>query len=124
MKTIMTCRYAFRFGTAFLLSGILCDVTMPAQNNRVVHVAQTPQAQLNTLATQLNLIQVQMPQVKAILVDANKKMTDLRNSGGDLATRRSQMTAIRTNEQTQIEALLTGSQKTKYEAMISAQQNP
>jgi hypothetical protein len=45
--------------------------------------------------------------VKAILVDANKKMTDLRYSGGDPATRRPQMPWIRTNEQVQVEALLT-----------------
>lgn len=82
----------------------------------------SPQSQLDAMSSQLSLTDEQKPKVLAILEDSNKKMTDLRNSGGDPQEMRPKMMAIRTDQQDKIKALLTDEQKTKYDAMIEAQQ--
>jgi periplasmic protein CpxP/Spy len=82
---------------------------------------QTPQQQLDALTAALTLTPDQIPKVKAVLDDSTKKMTDLRNSGGDMAAMRPKMMEIRTDQQTQIKALLTDDQKPKYDAMLAAQ---
>jgi Spy/CpxP family protein refolding chaperone len=82
----------------------------------------SPQSQLDAMSTQLSLTDDQKPKVLAVLEDSNKKMTDLRSSGGDPQEMRPKMMAIRTDQQDKIKALLTDEQKTKYDAMIQAQQ--
>lgn len=82
-----------------------------------------PQTQLDQLTSQLSLTDEQKPKVLAILEDSSKKMTDLRSSGGDPQEMRPKMTAIRQEQQDKIKALLTDEQKTKYDAMLQAQQN-
>ena len=82
----------------------------------------SPQQQLDTMTQQLSLTDEQKPKVLAVLEDSNKKMADLRASGADPADMRPKMMAIRTEQQDKIKALLTDEQKTKYDAMIQAQQ--
>jgi periplasmic protein CpxP/Spy len=119
MKMMMNRRYAMRLGALALCSAALCTAPMLAQGGGGGR--QTPEQQLATLTTTLNLTPDQTPKVKAILDDSAKQMTDLRNSGGDMTTMRPKMMAIRTDQQTKIKALLTDDQKTKYDAMIAAQ---
>lgn len=81
-----------------------------------------PQTQLDAMTSQLSLTADQQPKVLAILQDSQKKMSDLRASGGDPADMRPKMMTIRQDQQSKIKALLTDEQKTKYDAMIQAQQ--
>jgi len=123
MNTRMIRRYATRLGAVALWSAALCTAPMLAQGGGGGRMMQTPQQQLDALTTQLTLTPDQVPKVKAILDASAKKMTDLRDSGADPADMRPKMMAIRTDQQTQIKALLTDDQKTKYDAVIAAQAN-
>jgi periplasmic protein CpxP/Spy len=77
-----------------------------------------PDQRLAMLDQQLTLTADQKASIKPILVDSQKKMMDLRNNSSlsrdDLRT---QMMAIRTDQDTRIKAVLTADQKTKYDAM-------
>jgi len=80
----------------------------------------SPDDQVAAIDKAVTLTDDQKPKVKAILEADMKKMQDLRNSGDDMQTLRPKMMEIRTQEQTQIKALLTDDQKTKYDAYVAS----
>jgi Spy/CpxP family protein refolding chaperone len=62
----------------------------------------------------------QKTKIKAIYDADMQKMMALRNSGGDPQDMRTKMMAIRTDENTQIKALLTDDQKPKFDAYLAS----
>jgi protein CpxP len=121
MRMTMFRRYATRLSAVAICSALLCSVPMLAQGGGGGRM--TPEQQLASLTTALNLTPAQQAKIKPILADSQKKMADLRASGGDPSTMRPQMMAIRTDQQTKIKAVLSADQKPKYDAMLAAQQN-
>jgi len=75
-----------------------------------------PARRLQMLQDRLNLTADQSTQIKAILDDGQTKMQALRaNTALSQDDRRSQSMALRNDENTKIEAVLTADQKTQYE---------
>jgi Spy/CpxP family protein refolding chaperone len=83
-----------------------------------------PARRLQMLQDRLSLTADQSTQIKAILDDGQTKMQALRaNSALAPEDRRSQGMALRNDENTKIEAVLTADQKTKYEQMLAQQRD-
>jgi periplasmic protein CpxP/Spy len=83
-----------------------------------------PDRRVQRMTQELNLTADQQTSIKAILVDGQKKMMDLRqNSSMSQDDRRTQMMALRTDQDTKIKAVLTADQKTKYDAMEQQMRN-
>jgi len=78
-----------------------------------------PERRLEMMQRQLNLTPDQTTAIKAIFEDERAKMEAARASDGSLSPedRRAKMMAMREEEKTKIEAILTPEQKTKYEEM-------
>jgi periplasmic protein CpxP/Spy len=77
-----------------------------------------PEHQLADLTQKLNLTADQQTQIKPILVDRQQKMHELmQNQSLSQDDRRSQARTIMTDSNSKIEAVLTGDQKQKFEAM-------
>lgn len=112
-------RYAARFGAVALCTAALCSTPMLAQGGGG-GMRMTPDQRLAAIDKAVTLTDEQKPKVKEILEADQKKMEDLRNSGGDMQTLRPKMMEIRTQENTQIKALLTDDQKTKYDAYLAS----
>jgi len=108
---------AARLGVVALCSAALCSTPMLAQGGGM---RMSPDDQVAAIDKAVTLTDDQKPKVKAILEADMKKMQDLRNSGDDMQTLRPKMMEIRTQEQTQIKALLTDDQKTKYDAYVAS----
>lgn len=125
MEMMRVRRFATRFGAVALCSAALCTVPMMAQGGggggRGMMV--NPQAQVDAMTDQLGLTAEQKPKVLEILEDTQKKMMEIRNSGADPSDMRPKMMALREDQHSKIKAVLTDEQKTKYDAMIQAQQN-
>ena len=128
MKMRMMCKVATRLGAVAVCSAGLAlslgSTPMLAQGyggGGGGRMQMSPDQQVDALDKAVTLTPDQKPKVKAIFEASTKKMMDLRNSGGDPADMRPKMMAIRTDQQTQIKALLTDDQKTKYDAMLAAQ---
>jgi protein CpxP len=117
MKMITFRKYATRLGALALCSAALCTTPMLAQGGGGRGM-QTPDQQVAALDTAVTLTPDQKPKVLAIFTADAKKMADLRAAQDpDMRTK---MTAMRADEQSQIKAVLTDDQKTKYDAMIAA----
>jgi periplasmic protein CpxP/Spy len=117
MKMMMIRRYATRIGAVALCSAALCAAPMLAQGGGGGGrgMQMTPQAQVDALDKAVTLTADQKPKVLAIYTADAKKRADLMSSQDpDMRTK---MTAMRTDENTQIKALLTDDQKTKFDAM-------
>jgi hypothetical protein len=113
-------RYATRMGAVALCSAALCAAPMLAQGGGGGGrgMQMTPDAQVAALDKAVTLTPDQKTKVLAIYTADAKKMADLRASQDpDMRTK---MMAMRTDEQTQIKALLTDDQKPKYDAMLAA----
>jgi len=82
---------------------------------------EAQQAQLDAMTKAVGLTDDQVAKVKAINAESMKKMTALRDSGGDPQDMRPKMMEIRTDQQAKIKALLTDDQKPKYDAFIASQ---
>ena len=83
-----------------------------------------PARRLQMLQDRLNLTADQSTQIKAILDDGQTKMQALRaNTALSQDDRRSQGMALRNDENTKIEAVLTADQKTQYEQMLAQQRD-
>jgi len=79
---------------------------------------QTPEMQTDALDKAVTLTPDQKTKVMAMYTADAKKMADLRASQDpDMRTK---MMAMRTDEQTQIKALLTDDQKPKYDAYLAS----
>jgi Spy/CpxP family protein refolding chaperone len=83
-----------------------------------------PARRLQMLQDRLNLTADQSTQIKAILDDGQTKMQALRaNTALSQDDRRSQSMALRNDENTKIEAVLTADQKTQYEQILAQQRD-
>jgi hypothetical protein len=112
-------RYAARLGAVALCSAVLSTVPLMAQGGGGM-MRMTADERVAAIDKAVALTDDQKPKVKAILEADTKKMQDLRNSGDDMQTLRPKMMEIRTQENTQIKALLTDDQKTKYDAYLAS----
>jgi protein CpxP len=84
----------------------------------------SPDDQLKRMTKELNLTADQQAKVKPILVDAEKKMEDVRNdSGGDRQTMRGKMMQIRQDMNDQVRALLDDKQKEKFDKQEQERQD-
>jgi len=84
----------------------------------------SPADQLKRMTKELNLTADQQAKVKPILVDAEKKMEDVRNdSSGDRQTMRGKMMQIRQDSNDQIRALLDDKQKEKFDKQQQERQD-
>ena len=110
-------KFVLRAGAVAMCSAALCTVPMMAQGggggNRM-----SADDQLAAIDKAVTLTPDQKPQVKAILDLDAKKMADLRAAQDP--DMRAKMTAMRTDEQTKIKAILTDDQKAKYDAYLAS----
>lgn len=119
MKMMMFRRYATRVGAVALCSAALCAVPMMAQGGGGGgRMMMTPDQQLEALDKAVTLTSDQKPQVKTLLeLDAKKRADLMAAQDPDM---RAKMTAMRTEEQTKIKAILTDDQKVKYDAYLAS----
>ena len=76
----------------------------------------SPDEQLKRMTKDFNLTADQQAKIKPILVDARKKMEDVRNdSSGDRQAMRQKMMQIRQDTNDQVRALLDDKQKEKFD---------
>jgi protein CpxP len=78
--------------------------------------SMSPDDELKRMTKEFNLTADQQAKIKPILVDADKKMEDVRNdSSGDRQTMRGKMMKIRQDSNDQVRALLDDKQKEKFD---------
>ena len=119
MKMIMIRKYATRLGAVVLCSAALCTAPLMAQGGGGGgRMQMTPEQQTANLDKAVTLTPDQKTTVMAMYTADAKKRSDL--MAGQDPDMRTKMMAMRTDEQTQIKALLTEEQKTKYAAMLAA----
>jgi Spy/CpxP family protein refolding chaperone len=119
MKTMIR-KVAARVGVVALCSAALCTVPMMAQGGGGggMGMRMTSDQRVANLDKAVTLSDDQKVKVKAIYDADMKKMMDLRASQDpDMRTK---MMAIRTDENTQIKALLTDDQKPKFDAYLAS----
>ena len=112
-------RYAARVGAVAICTAALCSMPILAQGGGG-GMRMSPDDRVAAIDKAVSLTDEQKPKVKAIIEADQKKMMDLRNSGGDMQTLRPKMMEIRTQENADIKALLTDDQKTKYDAYVAS----
>jgi periplasmic protein CpxP/Spy len=120
MKTMTFRRFATRLGAVALFSAALCAAPMLAQGGGGGGrgTPQTPEMQTDALDKAVTLTPDQKTKVLAMYTADAKKLADLRAAQDpDMRTKQQ---AIRTDEQTQIKALLTADQATKYTAYLAS----
>jgi Spy/CpxP family protein refolding chaperone len=84
----------------------------------------SPDDQLKRMTKDFDLTADQQTKIKPILVDAQKKMEDVRNdSSGDRQTMRQKMMQIRQDTNDQIRALLDDKQKEKFDKQQQERQD-
>ncbi len=84
----------------------------------------SPDDQLKRLTKDFNLTTDQQTKIKPILVDAEKKMEDVRNdSSGDRQTMRQKLMQIRQDTNDQVRALLDDKQKEKFDKQEQERQD-
>ena len=118
MKSFL--KHAARLSAVASCAAILCTVPMRAQGGRGMMTPEQRQAQFDAMAKAVELTPDQVAKVKVIQDEAQKKMADLRASGGDPMEMRPKMMEINADQTTKIKALLTDEQKTKYDAYVAA----
>jgi len=116
MNMKMLRRYAMRAGVVAMCSAALCAVPMMAQGGGGGGRGRmTPDQQVAALDTAVTLTADQKTAALKIYTDGAAKIQALMTAQDpDMRTK---MTAIRTDENTAIRALLTDAQKTKFDAM-------
>ena len=119
MNMMMIRRYATRIGAVALCSAALWTAPMLAQGGRM---QMTPDMQVANLDKAVTLTDDQKTKALAIYTADAKKMADLRAAQDP--DMRNKMMAMRTDENTQIKALLTDDQKPKYDTWLAAQPRP
>jgi len=84
----------------------------------------SPDDQLKQMTKDFDLTADQQAKIKPILVDAQKKMEDVRNdSSGDRQTMRQKMMQIRQDTNDQVRALLDDKQKEKFDKQQQERQD-
>jgi periplasmic protein CpxP/Spy len=113
-------KYATRIGAMALCSAALCSAPMLAQGGGGGGrgMGMTPDAQVAALDKAVTLTPDQKTKVTAMYTADAKKRADL--MAAQDPDMRTKMTAMRTDEQTQIKALLTPDQLTKYTAYLAS----
>jgi periplasmic protein CpxP/Spy len=118
MKMQMVRRIAARAGVVALCSAALCTVPMMAQGGGGGGMRMTSDQRVAAVDKAVTLTDDQKVKIKAIYEADMKKMADMRAAQDpDMRTK---MMAIRTDENTQIKALLTDEQKPKYDAYLAS----
>jgi periplasmic protein CpxP/Spy len=118
MKMQMVRRIAARVGVVALCSAALCTVPMMAQGGGGGGMRMTSDQRVAAVDKAVTLTDDQKVKIKAIYEADMKKMADIRAAQDpDMRTK---MMAIRTDENTQIKALLTDEQKPKYDAYLAS----
>ena len=114
-------------GFALCIAGIGVAVAQPFQDTptssdsaatKPVHQAPDPQRQITRLSRKLQLTPAQAAKIEPILQNRQQQMQQLR-AGNTLAPRdrRAKMRSIRQDSNTQLQAVLTDSQKQQYQQM-------
>jgi Spy/CpxP family protein refolding chaperone len=119
MNMMMIRKYAARAGVVAMCSAALCSVPMMAQGGggggRMMMTSDQRVAAVDKAVT---LTDDQKVKIKAIYEADMKKMADMRAAQDpDMRTK---MMAMRTDENTQIKALLTDDQKPKFDAYLAS----
>jgi periplasmic protein CpxP/Spy len=119
MKMMMIRKYATRIGAVALCSAALCAAPMLAQGGGGGgRGMMTPEARVAAIDKAVTLTDDQKTKITAIYTADAKKMADMRAAQDpDMMTK---MQAMRTDENTQIKALLTDDQKPKYDAYLAS----
>jgi protein CpxP len=118
MNMEMIRKYAARAGVVALCSAALCSVPMMAQGGGGGGMRMTSDQRVAALDKAVTLTDDQKTKVKGIYDADMKKMADLRAAQDpDMRTK---MMAMRTDENTQIKALLTDDQKPKFDAYLAS----
>jgi periplasmic protein CpxP/Spy len=120
MNMTMFRRYAMRAGAVAMCSAALCSVPMVAQGGGGGGrgMRMSPDQQVAALDTAVTLTDDQKAKVLALYTADAKKRADL--MAAQDPDMRAKMTTMRTDEQTQIKAMLTEAQKAKYDAYLAA----
>ena len=115
MKMMMFRRYAMRAGAVAICGAALCVVPMVAQGGGM---RMTPSMRVDAIDKAVTLTPDQKTKIMEIYTADQKKMDDLRAAQDpDMRTK---MMAMRADENTQIKALLTPEQSTKYDAYLAS----
>ncbi len=115
MKMMQFRRYATRMGALAMCSAALCTVPMMAQGGGM---RMTPEARVAAIDKAVTLTDDQKTKITAMYTADMKKMMALRDAQDpDMRTK---MMAMRTDENTQIKALLTDDQKPKFDAYVAS----
>jgi Spy/CpxP family protein refolding chaperone len=112
-------RYAARLGALAVCTATLCSTPLLAQGGGGM-MRMTPDERVAAIDKAVGLTDEQKPKVKAIIEADMKKIMDLRNSGEDFQTIRPKVMEIRTKENSDIKALLTDDQKSKYDSYLAS----
>ncbi len=112
-------KHATRLSAVVLFCGLLSAVPAHAQGRGMMTPEQR-QAQFDAMVKAVDLTPDQVTKVKAIQAESQKKMEDLRASGGDPQDMRPKMMEINADQTAKIKAILTDEQKPKYDAFIAA----
>jgi len=99
------------------------DAQGPPPGGRGGRGGMNPERRLEMMQKELSLTADQTTAIKAVFEDERTKMEAARSADASLSPedRRAKMMAMRQEENTKIEAVLTPDQKTKYEAMMAKQ---
>ena len=115
MKMMTFRRYALRAGAVAICGAALCVVPMVAQGGGM---RMTPSMRVDAIDKAVTLTPDQKTKIMEIYTADQKKMDDLRAAQDpDMRTK---MMAMRGDENTQIKALLTPEQNTKYDAYLAS----
>ena len=118
MKMKMFRSFAATAGVVALCSAALCTVPMMAQGGGGGGMRMTPEARVAAIDKAVTLTDDQKTKITALYTADMKKMMALRDAQDpDMRTK---MMAMRTDENTQIKALLTDDQKPKYDAYVAS----
>ena len=110
-------RYAMRAGVVAMFGAALSAAPMLAQGGGGRGM-MTPEARVAALDKAVTLTDEQKAKITAMYTADMKKMQDLRAAQDpDMRTK---MMAMRTDENSQIKALLTDEQKTKFDAFLAS----
>lgn len=103
-----------------LVMGILTLMVASVMNAQgQQRMRMTPEQQATVLKDSLSLDSTQTAKITAIYKDQQDQVAKLREeSGGDFQAMRDAMTGLRTKTEEKIKAVLTDTQKTKYEQML------
>ena len=117
MNRNMIRRFALRAGAVAMCSAALCTVPMMAQGGGGM-MRMTSDQRVAMVDKAVTLTDDQKVKIKAIYEADAKKMADLRAAQDP--DMRAKMTVMRTDENTQIKALLTDDQKPKFDAYLAS----